>query len=312
MRSLTLSLALLAASCSAATPADQNSTPAPTPTPEAVFEPCEAWSPAVPTGTLQDVALEEVSGLAVSRRNEGVLWVMEDSGGPPDVTALDAAGETRLTVHLDGALNTDWEDLALGPCPEGTCVFVGGIGDNAEGRPDCELLRFAEPLLDAAAEPAEITVSPTVMPFTYADGPRDAEALIVLPDGRPVIIDKRSDGPAQVLAFPEPTLAGKPALEVAATLALSDSGDYTLLTKATGADLKAGEGQLAVRTYALLWVFDVRDLPVERWGEAARRFVPAPAEAQGEAVAWGPAGHDLWTISEGEHAAVNRVSCVGR
>ena len=43
------------------------------------------------------------------------------------------AGQQRAAAGagaVTGARNRDWEDMAIGPCPGGTCVYVGDIGNN--------------------------------------------------------------------------------------------------------------------------------------------------------------------------------------
>src|SRR4029079_15941055 len=53
--------------------------------------------------------LTESSGLAVSRRNPGLLWSHNDSGSAAVLFALDTTGATRGRVRVP--VNTrDWED----------------------------------------------------------------------------------------------------------------------------------------------------------------------------------------------------------
>src|SRR3982751_4845835 len=59
-------------------------------------------APAVLTGQ------PEASGVAVSRRTPGVLWVLNDSGEPV-VTAVDADGGVKGRVVVAGAAVRDWE-----------------------------------------------------------------------------------------------------------------------------------------------------------------------------------------------------------
>jgi hypothetical protein len=55
------------------------------------------------------------------------MWVQEDSGAGAILTALDFSGATLGTLQLTGVINQDWEDLAIGPCETGTCLWVGDI-----------------------------------------------------------------------------------------------------------------------------------------------------------------------------------------
>ena len=79
---------------------------------------CRRFSPAADqTATLTDGALNEVSGVAASRLHPPLLWVHNDSGGEPAVYAIRPDGTLVSTVTIEGATNTDWEDIAVGPGP---------------------------------------------------------------------------------------------------------------------------------------------------------------------------------------------------
>ena len=81
--------------------------------------------------------ITEASGLAVSRDNAGVVWTHNDSGGAASLYALGRHGELRATLPLSGAVNVDWEDMAIGPGPAGApdWLYAADIGDNDAVRP---------------------------------------------------------------------------------------------------------------------------------------------------------------------------------
>src|SRR5687767_2251902 len=74
-------------------------------------------------------ALPEASGVALSRRSPGLLWSHNDSGEPM-VFAVDTAGVAKGRVRVAGARVTDWEDISVGPCAQGSCLYIADIGDN--------------------------------------------------------------------------------------------------------------------------------------------------------------------------------------
>lgn len=268
--------------------------------------PCEGYGLPTSQGTLKDGALNEVSGLAVSVRNPGILWVLEDSGGPATLTAIDGSGATRGTLALEGTANVDWEDLALGPCGEGACLFVGEFGDNGAARSDAAVLRLTEPLLPP--EPGfALSATPERFPFTYPGGPRDAESLVVTPGGVPVVLSKRDDATADLFAFPK-LVAGVP-VELLPWGSIETGPAAGLASMATAADLWPDGSRLLVRTY-----FGLREWEVPGDGLAALagvvpRDVPAALEGQGEAVAYDPARRGFWQISEGNHPPLWFAGC---
>src|SRR6186997_374697 len=127
------------------------------------------------------LGLAESSGMAASGAHEGVMWVVEDSGEPPDelpvVRAFDPTGAQVGSVTLSGWNNRDTESLSMGPR---RTLWVADIGDNKAVRESVVVHAFEEPV-----ELTEITLKPESYRLRYPEGPRDAEALMVDPvDGR--------------------------------------------------------------------------------------------------------------------------------
>src|SRR5688572_14887082 len=85
---------------------------------------------------LQDPALQESSGLAVSQLHDDVVWSHPDGGDVAEVMAVDGRGRTVATVRLRGVDPYDPEALAPGSTSGGPALFLGDIGDNRARRPD--------------------------------------------------------------------------------------------------------------------------------------------------------------------------------
>ncbi|WP_284578273.1 WD40 repeat domain-containing protein [Streptomyces sp. 2P-4] len=139
--------------------------------------------------TIADPRIKESSGLAASRAHPGVYWTHNDSDDGPYVYAVDSAtGRTVARLTLAGiGRPRDVEAISLGPDGQ---LYVGDIGDNRDGTWDhVWIYRFPEPakLGDATVKAEQFTVR-------YADGPRNAEALMVHPvTGRVYIASKSED-----------------------------------------------------------------------------------------------------------------------
>ena len=149
----------------------------------------------VSLGTLSP-ELDESSGVAVSRRYDGVVWSHNDGDDPvlyalrPDGTLL-----SRISVEVDDT--EDWEDIALGPCPPesvapagGDCLYVGDVGDNDAERESMMVVVLREP---DPGKPGTVPVLGTIR-FRYPDGPADTEALAVSPGGDILLVTKGEDG----------------------------------------------------------------------------------------------------------------------
>ena len=90
------------------------------------------FSAGITSGTIQNSAVTEASGIVASHLNYNVLWTHNDSGNPAQIFPMTPAGTNLGTYSITGASNTDWEDIAIGPGPvSGTqYIYIGDIGDN--------------------------------------------------------------------------------------------------------------------------------------------------------------------------------------
>ena len=250
----------------------------------------------------QPVALpaevRESSGVAVSRRHPGVVWTHNDSGGKPELIAVNSAGSLRGRVQIAGAANKDWEDVALGPCPAGECLYIADIGDNQGRRNDVEIYRVPEPAPDAVQSgPAERFRA------RYPDGPRDAEALFVLPSGEVFIISK--DAVPVLYRYPSP-------LRPDETVTLERLGELALADRVTGADATPDGEWVAVRTNSSLALYRTEQL-LQGTGPGPTQVSLSPVgEPQGEGISFGADG-DVVLSSEGgtrrTPGLISRLAC---
>ncbi len=149
-------------------------------------------------------ALGEASGVAVSLRHPGVFWMHNDADSP--LFAVDAEGRELARFRLPVPLR-DWEDVAVASCSDGgSCLWAADVGDNYEERDDAKLVRFPEPDPDAGVDTLPAA---EVFPVAYPDGPRDVEALVVLPGERVLLITKGRDDPVTVYRYPPPLRPGE-------------------------------------------------------------------------------------------------------
>ena len=244
-----------------------------------------------------DSSLSELSGLAASRRHPGVLWTHNDSGAEAKIYAISEAGSTVATVELSDVFALDWEDIAIGPGPDGLDhLYVGDIGDNFELRSFVFVYRLAEPELgDATVESERVGVS-------YPDGPRDAEALAIDPiDGDLFVITKGGSGQdAAVYRAPVEALVDGARVE------LERVAELDLPGLVTAADFTVDGNRLVVRTYDEIFVFGRLDGDIASEVTGVPCAAAGPDERGGEAVAAGSNG-DLYTVSEGENPTIWRV-----
>jgi hypothetical protein len=123
--------------------------------------------------------------MAISRRITNRTYRINDSGDTGRFFVLDLAGAVTKIVQIAGFNPADTEDMSIGPCDSGDCIFIGDIGDNARRRQTVELIVVGE----RADFPSEVQAAHRVR-LRYPDGPHDAEGLAVHPDGTVYITTK--------------------------------------------------------------------------------------------------------------------------
>jgi hypothetical protein len=255
----------------------------------------------LPAPTVQceitDPALTELSGLVVGR--DGTMLAINDGGDDVAVFALDPTCATT-TVHRAAVDPYDPEDLAVGS--DGT-VWLADTGDNNAARATVALI---------ALRPDGST---SVYRLAYPDGARDAEALLLAPDGTPYVVTKEVLGSSDVY---RPVSA----LEEAATVGLVEvaSVDLTLTGTpggpvgragqllVTGGAVAADGHALALRTYTDAYVWPLTGSDVTGALAARPVRIPLPPSPQGEAISFSADGSALVVASEGLPSAVTVVT----
>jgi hypothetical protein len=221
--------------------------------------------------------LPEASGVASSRRTPGIFWAHNDSGAPV-MFALDQQGTVKGRVRLTGATVDDWEDIAVGPCPQGSCVYVADIGDNNGKRKQITLYRVPEP---APGDPASGSVD--VFHARYPDGPHDAESLFVTGDADVFLITKGDPGPVALYRFPRPLPAGQ--TSTLQRIGLPVGGrKISPKDRPTGAAVSPDGQWVAVRTTQHVAFYRTAELIAGRWREALRTDLRSLGERRGEGV----------------------------
>jgi hypothetical protein len=254
--------------------------------------------PAVPAAaaddgfTIKDSRIKESSGLAASRLHPGIYWTHNDSSDGPYVYAVDSkTGETVARVTMQGVGQPrDVEAISIGPDGD---IYVGDIGDNLDGSWDhVWIYRFPEPeqLKDETVRATQYTVK-------YADGARNAEALMVQPRTGRVYIASKNEKKGGGL------YVGPAKLSAAKTNVFRRVGHVPWVTD--GAFSPDGR-QLTLRGYLGAWTYDWK--PGGDGGLGAEHELNVPFQGQAESVTYTPDGSALMMGSEGARSRVERFA----
>jgi len=249
--------------------------------------------------------LREASGAAVSLDYPGVVWSHNDSGSR--LFALDREGALLRVWNLSPRLR-DWEDLSLSACPGGgSCLYAADLGDNYEERQDIRLVRLREPDPTTGSGTDADTLEAEVFPVRLPEGPRDIEALVVLPGERILTVTKGRNHPQTVYRYPGSLRPDTVTLE--RIQALSE-GPRILPRQITGGASDPA-GRIAVRSYEALRFYRLEGdtLRLEEDGTVNLRTLQEP---QGEGVSLGLDGEVVLTTEGGPGggpAALNLLRC---
>ena len=288
--------------CAAAEEAASTSQTKPAPPPR----PIERIRYAAPKrlATLSDQAIDESSGIACSRRNAGIFWTHNDSGGPPRLFAFDVKGHALGTYTVVGATNRDWEDLASFTHRKSHYLLIGDVGDNARRRRFAMLHLVVEPAIDPNARDVKgkVKVARTVR-FVYEDGPQDCESVAVDPTTRTVyMVSKRGKRRVYELSLPDKPAARTLTAKPIATLPLG----WT-----SAMDISSDGLRAVVLTY--VDAYEYARSPGEKWKVAfARRprRIAMPYRRQGESICFGLDGVSLYLTSEKRPTPLFKVAPV--
>jgi hypothetical protein len=302
MRRLT---AAVAVACLAASPVGVAAGPAaaqPGPT-----EPPATGEPTVPEPVpgeaacaIADTRLVELSGLVATEDgyvvvNDGTefldrqgIFFLDQACQVVDQIGYPSPPRDPEAMELDRAANVLW---------------VADTGDNFETTQQ-------EPRPTVAFWRIELggDRTPVIYRFTYPDGPRDAEALLLTGDGTPVIVTK-TVGTAELFV---PAGELRPSSGPDDALPLERVGEFTppdtgtahplglaARQAVTGAANAPDGSAVVLRTYTDAFEFDVTDGDVVgAITNGEPRITPLPDEPLGEAISYSADGERFLTVSE--------------
>ena len=242
-------------------------------------------------GELDKGLVDEASGMTAGRTNAKLLWTHNDSGDQPMVYAISFSGAMQCSVSVDNAQAVDWEDIAMGPGPKRGVpyLYVADIGDNRAVRENITVYRFAEPRVDGRSK--RQTVGAETFTFTYPDGARDAEALIIDPLTSDLYIVTKREQRSRVYMASAP-------LEPGSTQELTFVTELPI-NMVTAGDISPLGNDILLKNYVYTYYWSRSGK--EPLGVAFKRspvrvnYMPEP---QGEAICFSEAGDGFYTVSE--------------
>lgn len=263
-------------------------------------------------GRIETPEVKESSGLGASECQE-VLWTHNDAGSGPFIFGMTTEGKHLGAWRVANAENIDWESVAGYKDPSGKCfLLIGDIGDNDETRSELLIYKIPEPDIspsDSASTTAQPlqTAPAEVLKFKYANGPHNAETLLIHPGtGDIYVLTKARSGPSEIHKL-------KPAFNSETVASTEKIGDISM--PSTPAGLLTGgsfspDGKRAMlcdkeNGYELVLPEGAAG-PDAIWTQKPI-VVNLGDRKQGEGVSYSPDGNAVYASSEKKNAALFRI-----
>jgi hypothetical protein len=211
-----------------------------------------------PIANLGEGPKKENSGIVKSRTQKDVYWMQNDSGDGPRIYPVDIKGYVYGSdryngitgVEIAGALNIDWEDIAVDASGN---VLVADFGNNSNSRRDLSIYVIPEPRKEAGRAqfinrwffqyPDQMSHPPSNEDFNY-----DSEGMFTIGDEVYIVSKNRSDTYSKLYHL------GNPKPNVINTLVYQ--GRFNTRGKSTGADATPDGLKLVISTYDTVWLFE--------------------------------------------------------
>ncbi len=276
---------------------------------------CVEWGEAREVGQLDSGLIPEASGIEVSSVFPDRLYHVDDSSTRFYVT--DLRGDLIQSVSISGTSGIDVEDLALGPCPQTTCLFIADIGDNPEQRDSIEVIVVEE----VEDFPEEVLPTHRIS-LRYPEGSEDAEALAVGPNGDLYVMVRRfvpeeSEPYSELFRLSAESWIGE--ANSSGTLESVSGIDFRNLASTlpgqlvTGMDVSDDGERLLVLTYLDAYEFQLSRVETSESLVEGRDYtrIPLTPLRQQESIAYVPRSQALvyGTESGGGRSPIMRVEC---
>ena len=260
------------------------------------------------SGTITNININEASGIAVSRIQKNIIWVINDSGNSTLVFAINSKGNHLGTINIQGVKNNDWEDMASFKYNGNSYILIADVGDNKAKRNKYFLHIIQEPDSEQISYHSTLSIKPSwSIEFTYEDGPRDCESVAVDVLNEKVLLLSKRDRPPVLYSLPLNSQKNVVARKIGAIKPLSQAKQnntrklkyYKNTAQPTAMDISADGLSVIVLTYVNAYYFNL-----EKTSDWSSVFLNPPQEIilpfmrQAESVCFDNSGTSIYITSE--------------
>lgn len=237
--------------------------------------------------------LEESSGLVGGRTNSQLVYICEGKDNPNEVRLFTQDAEYQGKIIVDGAINIDWQDIAIGPGPQDgvNYIYVGDIGDRGSNRDYLSVYRFPEPDLSGQTVPYSVSVSQVErIDFTVSQK-RDFQTLMVDPITKDIIVVGTMQAMVYRMRYPQSTN----------TIIKADyKGHHRLRREIKAGDISPDGKYVLIKDVGEVFKWEVPsgEDPVQVMFEVMPSKVPYTSEIEGGSLGWNAESNMYFTITD--------------
>jgi len=273
------------------------------------------------SGYITSEKISEASGIAISRINQGIMWINNDSGNSATLYAVNMQGKHIATLNISGVTNYDWEDLATFNYQDNNYLLIADTGDNFLERKNYQLHVVKEPQLNLLDNNIQIlTAKPKwTTTFSYKDQSKDVESVAIDTKNKRVLLLTKRDFPHELYSLPlipektqQPINAQRlskipefPA-PLKSRLGIIDIMHYSNMP--TAMDIASDDSMAVVLTYSSAYLYCKQ--PNDDWVQAFNKEpkrIDFPTLMQGEAIGFSPSNKHLYITSEKLPAPILKI-----
>lgn len=242
--------------------------------------------------------IDEASGLAASAAMPGYVWTIQDSGQPNSLYLISRDGKSVKEYNVPGSSNHDWEEVAVGPGPDNgvSYAYIADIGNNNQPVTATNTIYRIPEITGTDGSFSQNALQKIT--FSYPDGPRDAEALIVDPATKDIFVLSKEMLVTNIyrLAYPQ---------SLNDVIVAEKVGSVPGVFITTGATISKDGSEVLIRTYfgVFYWTRANGESLGQTLATSAKKTLTVSAEPQGEAICFENEGKGFYTLSEIKDAA---------
>ncbi len=244
----------------------------------------------------------ELSGIAASQTNKGILYVHDD-GNINTVYLTDKNGLDFGKLTIDNLTTSDLEDIAVGPGPQDGkfYIYLADIGNNNLKATSATIYRFEEPVIIGASQNTVVHITAfDKIKISYSNGSANAETLMIDPSTKDIYVLTKQNSKSYVYkaAYPQSLNTIIP-LKAIAIL------NFDLLT---GGDISADGSEILLRNTGQTWYWKrtIGESILQTLLKQPQDAPNAANEKQGEGVCFSDTNDGYFTDTEiSGYAGVN-------